>query len=60
MSCFMERLVKVDDGRLAGVIILDQLKETLTMTAIYDCVFAMDIMQPAEIVCSEKTVLKVI
>ncbi|WP_044963066.1 cation:proton antiporter domain-containing protein [Treponema denticola] len=50
--------VKGDDGRLTGVISLEHLKETLTMTAIYDCVFAMDIMQPADIVCSQKTGLK--
>ena len=50
--------VKGDDGRLTGMISLDHLKETLTMTGIYDCVFAMDIMQPADIVCSQKTGLK--
>jgi len=50
--------VKDGDGNLSGIISLDHLKETLTMTAIYDCVFAMDIMQPAAIVCSDKTGLK--
>lgn len=50
--------VRSSDGTLAGMISLEHLKETLTMTAIYDCVFAMDIMQPADIVCSEKTGLK--
>ena len=50
--------VKDSDGNISGIISLDHLKETLTMTAIYDCVFAMDIMQPAAIVCSDKTGLK--
>lgn len=50
--------VKNSDGGLAGMISLEHLKEALTMTAIYDCVFAMDIMQPADIVCSERTGLK--
>lgn len=43
------------DGKLAGIITLENLKESLLVTELSDCLGAVDLMEPAPVVCLPET-----
>ena len=47
--------VKNTDGTLAGFITLERLKEALIMSEWHEGLLAMDIMEPAKVVCAPQT-----
>ena len=44
-----------NNGKLAGIITLENLKESLLVTELSDCLGAVDLMEPAPVVCLPET-----